>query len=157
MFRDATDRVLYQEALARARDEAIAASDAKSQFLASMSHEIRTPMHGVLATVDLLRTTDLDAEQRELVGVVDSSATNLVSIINDILDLQKVEAGRIDLVDRAVLADRGGQGRGGPARPAGTCQGHRARAVGRPGDARRACSATRCGSVRCWSTSSATR
>ncbi len=98
MFRDATDRVLYQEALARARDEAIAASDAKSQFLASMSHEIRTPMHGVLATVDLLRTTDLDGEQRELVGVIDSSATNLVSIINDILDLQKVEAGRIDLV-----------------------------------------------------------
>jgi len=98
MFRDATDRVLYQEALARARDEAIAASDAKSQFLASMSHEIRTPMHGVLATVDLLRTTDLDAEQRELVGVIDSSASNLVSIINDILDLQKVEAGRIDLV-----------------------------------------------------------
>ena len=50
MFRDATDRVQYQEALARARDEAIAASDAKTQFLASMSHEIRTPMHGVLAT-----------------------------------------------------------------------------------------------------------
>jgi PAS domain S-box-containing protein len=98
MFRDATDRVLYQEALARARDEAIAASDAKSQFLASMSHEIRTPMHGVLATVDLLRTTDLDGEQAEFVAVIDSSASNLVSIINDILDLQKVEAGRIDLV-----------------------------------------------------------
>jgi len=98
MFRDATDRVLYQEALARARDEAIAASDAKSQFLASMSHEIRTPMHGVLATVDLLRTTDLDDEQADLVEVIDSSATSLVSIINDILDLQKVEAGRIDLV-----------------------------------------------------------
>ena len=66
MFRDATDRVQYQEALARARDEAIAASDAKTQFLASMSHEIRTPMHGVLATIDLLRTTGLDAERREL-------------------------------------------------------------------------------------------
>jgi len=98
MFRDATDRVLYQEALARARDEAIAASDAKSQFLASMSHEIRTPMHGVIATADLLRMTDLDDEQSELVKVIDSSATSLVSIINDILDLQKVEAGRIDLV-----------------------------------------------------------
>ena len=101
MFRDATDRVLYQEALARARDEAIAANDAKSQFLASMSHEIRTPMHGVLATVDLLRTTELDSEQAELVEVIDSSATNLVSIINDILDLQKVEAGRIDLLTEA--------------------------------------------------------
>jgi len=97
MFRDATDRVQYQEALARARDEAIAASDAKTQFLASMSHEIRTPMHGVLATIDLLRTTGLDAEQRELVEVVSSSATTLVQIINDILDLQRVESGRIDL------------------------------------------------------------
>jgi len=97
MFRDATDRVQYQDALARARDEAIAASDAKTQFLASMSHEIRTPMHGVLATLDLLRTTGLDAEQRELVDVVNSSATQLVSIINDILDLQRVESGRIDL------------------------------------------------------------
>jgi PAS domain S-box-containing protein len=97
MFRDATDRVHYQEALARARDEAIAASDAKTQFLASMSHEIRTPMHGVLATLDLLRTTGLDTEQRELVDVVNSSATTLVQIINDILDLQRVESGRIDL------------------------------------------------------------
>ena len=97
MFRDATDRVQYQEALARARDEAIAASDAKTQFLASMSHEIRTPMHGVLATLDLLRMTSLDSEQRELVDVVSSSASTLVEIINDILDFQRVEAGRIDL------------------------------------------------------------
>ena len=98
MFRDVTDRVQYQDALARARDEALAASDAKTQFLASMSHEIRTPMHGVLATVDLLRTTALDPEQRELIEVVNSSASSLVAIINDILDLQRVEAGRIDLV-----------------------------------------------------------
>jgi PAS domain S-box-containing protein len=97
MFRDATDRVQYQEALARARDEAIAASDAKTQFLASMSHEIRTPMHGVLATIDLLRMTNLDSEQRDLVEVVTSSASTLVEIINDILDFQRVEAGRIDL------------------------------------------------------------
>ncbi|MBI1376355.1 MAG: response regulator [Frankiales bacterium] len=101
IFRDATDRVQYQEALARARDEAIAASDAKTQFLASMSHEIRTPMHGVLATLELLRTTSLDADQRELLDVVSSSATTLVAIINDILDLQRVEAGRIDLVEEA--------------------------------------------------------
>ena len=98
IFRDATDRVQYQEALARARDEAIAASDAKTQFLASMSHEIRTPMHGVLATLELLRTTSLDTEQSELVDVVNSSAATLVAIINDILDLQRVEAGRIDLL-----------------------------------------------------------
>jgi PAS domain S-box-containing protein len=99
MFRDVTSRVQYEEALARARDEAIAASDAKSQFLASMSHEIRTPMHGVLATIDLLQTTPLDPEQRELIDVVSGSAAALVEIINDILDLQKVEAGRIELSD----------------------------------------------------------
>lgn len=98
MFRDVTQRVQYQDALARARDEAMAASDAKTQFLASMSHEIRTPMHGVLATLDLLRMTPLDTEQRDLIEVINSSATTLVQIINDILDFQRVEAGRIDLV-----------------------------------------------------------
>jgi len=99
MFRDATDRVQYQEALGRARDEAIAASDAKSKFLASMSHEIRTPMHGVLATVELLQMSPLDPEQRELLDIVGSSASTLVAIINDILDLQRVESGRIELSD----------------------------------------------------------
>jgi PAS domain S-box-containing protein len=101
MFRDATDRVQYQEALSRAAAEAIAASDAKTQFLASMSHEIRTPMHGVLATLDLLRTTPLDNEQRDLVEVVNSSASSLIEIINDILDFERVEAGRIDLASEA--------------------------------------------------------
>ncbi|HET7902076.1 MAG TPA: ATP-binding protein [Candidatus Nanopelagicales bacterium] len=99
MFRDATSRVQYQEALERAAAEALAASDAKTQFLASMSHEIRTPMHGVLATLDLLRLTPLDSEQRELVEVVNSSASSLIEIINDILDFERVEAGRIELVD----------------------------------------------------------
>ncbi|CAB4845899.1 unannotated protein [freshwater metagenome] len=97
MFRDATDRVQYQAALGRARDEAIAASDAKSKFLASMSHEIRTPMHGVLATVELLQMSSLDPDQRELLEIVGTSASTLVAIINDILDLQRVESGRIEL------------------------------------------------------------
>ena len=64
-------------------------------------------MHGVLATIDLLRTTTLDREQRELVDVVDASATSLVEIINDILDLQKVEAGRIELADEPFCRARG--------------------------------------------------
>ncbi len=98
MFRDITDRVQYQHNLAQARDQAIAASDAKGQFLASMSHEIRTPMHGILATIELLQTTPLDVDQRELADVVSASAQALVGIINDILDLNKVEAGRVDLV-----------------------------------------------------------
>jgi PAS domain S-box-containing protein len=98
VFRDVTARVRNEQALATARDEAIRASEARMQFLASMSHEIRTPMHGVLATIDLLRTTPLDAGQRELVDVVGDSAGALVTVINDILDLQKVESGRIELV-----------------------------------------------------------
>jgi PAS domain S-box-containing protein len=97
VFRDVTARVRNESALAAARDEAIRASEARMQFLASMSHEIRTPMHGVLATIDLLRTTPLDGGQRELVDVVGDSAGALVTVINDILDLQKVESGRIEL------------------------------------------------------------
>lgn len=102
MFRDATERIAYQEALSRAAAEAHSASEAKTRFLASMSHEIRTPMHGVLATLDLLRMTPLDNEQRELIDVVNTSASSLIEIINDILDFERVESGRIDLASEPL-------------------------------------------------------
>lgn len=86
-----------RHALERARDEAIAASKAKSALLAAASHEMRTPLHGVLATLDLLRTTVLDIEQHELVDVAMTSVTALVRIIDDVLDLQRAEAGRLEL------------------------------------------------------------
>lgn len=96
-YRDVTSRIEAQREIERAHDEAVAASRAKSEFLATVSHEIRTPMHGVLGTIDLLGDTSLDAEQRELVEIVRSSAGSLLAVINDMLDLQKAESGQMEL------------------------------------------------------------
>lgn len=96
-YRDVTAQRETLRAVQVAYDQAIAASRAKSDFLATVSHEIRSPMHGVLATIDLLARTELDQEQDELVSVVRSSAESLLTVINDILDLQRAESGTIEL------------------------------------------------------------
>ncbi|TCS94373.1 signal transduction histidine kinase [Tepidimonas ignava] len=85
------------EDLARARDEAVAASRAKTDFLAVMSHEIRTPLNGVLGMLELLQGTALDDEQRHLVATARHSAQLLLALLNDILDFSKIEAGRLVL------------------------------------------------------------
>ncbi len=84
-------------ALERSNQEVRDADRAKSDFLARMSHEIRTPMNGVLSAAELLADSQVDAEQAELLGVVRSSGLHLLSIIDDILDISKIEAGRLEL------------------------------------------------------------
>jgi signal transduction histidine kinase/DNA-binding response OmpR family regulator len=92
VYIDITER-RAAEAMRAARDEADRASAAKSEFLATMSHEIRSPMSGLLGVLELLRGTELDAEQSRMAGMVHDSATMLLAVLNDILDFSKIEAG----------------------------------------------------------------
>jgi signal transduction histidine kinase/CheY-like chemotaxis protein len=85
-----------------ARDRAEAASEAKSRFLTTMSHEIRTPISGILGMADLLREAPLDPENASYVEAIRSSGTALIALIDQILDLAKIEAGRFDLVVEPV-------------------------------------------------------
>ncbi|ACB34983.1 multi-sensor hybrid histidine kinase [Leptothrix cholodnii SP-6] len=94
---DVTDERERALQLQAARDVAEAASQAKSQFMASMSHEIRTPMNGILGMTELLLGTRLDDRQRRFAQAVYRSGENLLEIINDVLDFSKIEAGRLEL------------------------------------------------------------
>jgi PAS domain S-box-containing protein len=96
-IRDTTEREREREVILRSREAALEASRAKSQFLANMSHEIRTPMHGVLGMLSLALGTPLTPEQQEFIVNARSSAENLLDIINDILDLSKLEAGKLSI------------------------------------------------------------
>jgi PAS domain S-box-containing protein len=110
---DVTEARHAAEDLAAARDGALRASKAKSEFLSTMSHEIRTPMNGVIGLTELLLETTLDHDQRELASGVKVSAENLLVIINDILDFSKIEAGKLELeeapLDVAEVADNVGR------------------------------------------------
>ncbi len=85
------------ERLRLERDVAKAASHAKSEFLANMSHEIRTPLNGVTGMLELLSRTELDGRQERFINVAGNSADSLLSVINDILDVSKIEAGKLEL------------------------------------------------------------
>ena len=98
---DVTEERRAAEDLVAARDAALGASRAKSEFLSTMSHEIRTPMNGVIGLTELLMGTSLDSDQIELASGIKVSAENLLAIINDILDFSKIEAGRLEVEEIA--------------------------------------------------------
>ena len=92
---DVTASKQAEEAMAQARDQAQAASRAKGEFLANMSHEIRTPLNGVTGVAQVLARTPLSEPQQEMVRIIESSAQTLERLLADILDLSRVESGRI--------------------------------------------------------------
>lgn len=101
-LRDISQRVKYEDDLRRARDEALQAAHAKSQFLAVMSHEMRTPLNGVMALLDLLAGTRLTHKQLSYVKTAATSAEILKQHVDDVLDLTRIQAGKMELFPRAL-------------------------------------------------------
>ncbi len=102
VFNDITQRKKALRELEDATKAARAASEAKSHFLANVSHEIRTPMNGIMGMVQLLRETPIQGDQRDYIDTIQNSCELLVNVINDILDLSKIESGKLTLEKESV-------------------------------------------------------
>ena len=98
---NATDRKKYERELLRERQKAEQTAQAMSDFIAMMSHEIRTPLSAIIGVGDLLGMTELTPQQKKLVGILHSSSESLLSLINQILDFGKIEAGKVSLEERS--------------------------------------------------------
>lgn len=95
---DITEQVELREELVRAREGAESAAKAKSEFLATMSHEVRTPLNGILGMAQILLDSSLDADQKHLTRTIFNSGSSLLHVLDDVLDLSKLEAGKVNLV-----------------------------------------------------------
>lgn len=99
IVRDISERVRAEKEMVRAREKAEKATESKTFFLAKMSHEIRTMLGGITNSAQLLKRTRVNQKQSELLDIINTSADNLLSIVNEILDFSKIEAGKIDIED----------------------------------------------------------
>lgn len=100
IVRDISERARAEKEMVLAREKAEKATESKTFFLAKMSHEIRTMLGGITNSAHLLRSTEVDDKQAELLDIINTSANNLLSIVNEILDFSKIEAGKIDIEEK---------------------------------------------------------